>query len=166
MMDNLFGSEELPNQEVYEAAHSVVYDYTEKKRCKIDVVAAELGTTKNTLYRQLNPNDTLMPISIDRVIGITKLTGDMRILEAVARMFDMVVIPRKTAETDIKDINLLVDKANMENSDVFREVKQAIEDGVIDPEERKRILKEIDEAQTANAKLKDTVLHIAIREDD
>ncbi|DAB40787.1 MAG TPA: hypothetical protein CFH81_00325 [Sulfurovum sp. UBA12169] len=166
MMNDIFESGELPTMEVYEAAHSVVFDYMEKKRCKIDVVAADLGTTKNVLYRQLNPDDTLMPLSIDRCIAITRLTGDMRILEAFAKVFDMVAVKRKTAEADIKDINLLVDRANMENSDVFRVIKNAIEDGAIDGKEREKILKEIDEAQVANAKLKDTVLHIAVRDLD
>ncbi|MFY4767480.1 phage regulatory CII family protein [Aliarcobacter butzleri] len=164
MLNDIFDTDELPNHKVYEAAQKVVADYMEKIRCKIDVVAAELGTTTGVLYRQLNPKDTTMPLSIDRVMAITKLTGDNRILEEVAREFELIVIKRRCEKARAADLNVLVDKANIENSDVFRVVKSAIEDGKIDKEDKEKILKEIDEAQVANAELKDRVLHLALEE--
>lgn len=167
MLDKLFGKDEIPNYSIYEVAHEVVWDYMKKKGIdKIDPVAAKLGTTSGVLYRRLNPDDTTMPLSMDSVIAITHLTGDMRILEAMAKPFDRILICKKKAQTNTSDVNLLVDKANMENADVFRVVKQAIADNKITPEEREEILKEIDEAQKANAELKDTVLHIAIEENN
>lgn len=164
MIDSIFDTDELPNASVYETAHTVVGDYMKKRNCKIDLVAAELGTTTGVLYRQLNPKDTQMPLSIDRVMAICKLTNDFRILEVIANEFGMVQIPKKKAEAKASDINLLVDIASMENNDVFNVVKRAIADDVITPEEKKAILKEIDEAQKANAELKDLVLHTAIVE--
>lgn len=164
MLNNIFSADEMPNHKVYEAAQKVVSDYMEKHRCKIDVVAAELETTTGTLYRQLNPKDTLMPMSIDRIMAITRLAGDTRILEVIASDFDLVVIPKKHEKAKISDLNLLVDVANIENGDVFKEVKSAMADGVIDKPERERILKEIDEAQKANAALKDMVINIVIQE--
>jgi hypothetical protein len=161
MLNKIFDTDELPNFKVYEMAQIVVNDYMEKKRCKIHVVAAELETTTGTLYRLLNPKDTLMPLSIDRIIAITTLTKDNRILEAIAREFDMVLVPKKQVCATVQEINILVDDASIENSDVFRVVKTSISnDGKIDAKERDQILKEIDEAQIANAKLKDMVLHI------
>lgn len=164
MLNSIFDTDELPNHKVYEAAQKVVADYMEKIRCKIDVVAAELGTTTGVLYRQLNPKDTTMPLSIDRVMAITKLTGDNRILEEIAREFELIVIKRRCEKARAADLNVLVDKANIENSDVFRVVKSAIEDGKIDKEDKEKIIKEIDEAQVANAELKDRVLHLALEE--
>lgn len=164
MLNDIFDTDELPNHKVYEAAQKVVADYMEKIRCKIDVVAAELGTTTGVLYRQLNPKDTTMPLSIDRVMAITKLTCDNRILEEIAREFELIVIKRRCEKARAADLNVLVDKANIENSDVFRVVKSAIEDGKIDKEDKEKILKEIDEAQVANAELKDRVLHLALEE--
>lgn len=164
MIDTLFDTDELPNAKVYETAHNVVSDYMNKKHCKINVVAAELGTTTGVLYRQLNPKDTQMPLSIDRVMAICKLTNDFRILEVVANEFGMVTVQKKQAQAKVSDINLLVDIASMENNDVFNVVKRAIADDVITPQEREAILKEIDEAQKANAELKDLVLHTAIVE--
>ncbi len=164
MIDKIFDTDELPNHKVYEMAHKVVADYMEAKRCKIDVVASELNTTKGTLYRQLNPNDTQMPLSIDRIMAICKLTGDYRILEVVGSEFDLLVIPKHEEVAKISDVNLLVDMANIENNDVFRVVKLAMADNVITPEEREAILKEIEEAEKANAELKDLVLHTAVSE--
>lgn len=164
MLDDIFGSDELPNYKLYEVAQEVVSDYMENKHCKIDKVAADIGTTTGVLYRRLNPKDTTMPLSIDSIISITHLTKDKRIIEAICNEFDSVMICKKHAKVKATDINLLVDMANIENADVFREVKKSIADGVITEDERKRILKEIDEAEKANAELKDTVLQLAIDE--
>jgi hypothetical protein len=164
MLDKIFDTDELPNVKVYEVAHLVVSDYMDKHNCKIDVVAAELGTTTGVLYRQLNQKDTQMTLSIDRIMSICKLTQDFRILEVVSSEFELMIIPKHTDEAKTSDINLLVDMASIENNDVFRVVKQAIADGVITPEEKAAILKEIEEAETANAELKDLVLHTAIKQ--
>ncbi len=164
MLDDIFGENEEPIDEVYKVAQKVIKDYMDKTCKKIDYVARELGTTQGYLRKQLDPNQPDRPLSIDRIISISKLTNDMRILEEIAREFDMVLVPRKNEVANINEINTMVDMANIENSDVFRVVKQSMADGIIDKDERKKILKEIDEAQIANAKLKDRVLHIAIKD--
>lgn len=163
MLDRLFDTDEIPNYKVYEIAHQVVSDYMELKRCKIDLVATELGTTTGVLYRQLNPKDTQMPLSIDRIIAITRLTKDHRIIEEINKEFDLIAIPRVFENAKLSDINLLVDIANIENNDVFKITKMSIANGVISSEEQEAILKEIDEAQKANAQLKDMFLHIVIK---
>lgn len=163
MLDRLFDTDEIPNYKVYEIAHQVVSDYMESKRCKIDLVATELGTTTGVLYRQLNPKDTQMPLSIDRIIAITRLTKDHRIIEEINKEFDLIAIPRVCENANLSDINLLVDIANIENNDVFKITKMSIANGVISSEEQAAILKEIDEAQKANAQLKDMVMHIVIK---
>jgi len=161
MLDEMFEDEQLPNVKVYEMAQTVVRDFMEKEHKKIDYVAQKLGTTRGYLYASLDPKQTHKPLSIDRIMDITRLTGDNRIIEVIANEFDLVAVCKYKGEAKIKDISLLVDMANMENSDVFRVVKLAIADNVITKEERESILKEIDEAQRANAELKDLVLHTA-----
>lgn len=166
MLNNIFDVEDMPNHKIYETCQMVIQDYMERKHCKIGLVAAELETTTGVLYRQLNPKDYQMSLSIDRIVAITKLTGDTRIIEVLANEFDQVLVCKKKAQAKTSDINLLVDVANLENADVFRAVKIAIADNIITEDERNAILKEIDEAQKANAELKDTVLHIAIKENN
>jgi hypothetical protein len=164
MLDDIFGENEVPIDEVYKIAQKVIKDYMDKQNKKIDYVAQELGTTPGYLRKQIDPNQSDRPLSIDRILSITRLTGDKRILERIALEFDMVLIPRTQATSSINEINTLVDMANIENGDVFREIKLAIADGIVDKEEQKRILKEIDEAQIANAKLKDRVLHMCSKD--
>lgn len=131
---------------------------------EFDDIANELGTNGGTLKNKLKPSLNTHDIGLTEFIHLIEMTGDYSALEHIANHFDMVLICKKQAEAKTSDLNLLVDKANMENADVFSTVKRAIEDGVITEDERGAILKEIDEAQKANAELKDTVLHIAIKE--
>ena len=148
MLNNLFDADELPNFKIYETAQNVVNDYKEKKCIKIDVVAAELETTRNVLYRQLNPSDTSMPLSADRIIAITKLTKDNRIIEALNNEFNLVGIAKeqtKVSNTDIKDLAII---AQLECNDVFNVVIEATKDNKITKEEQKNILKEIDDDPT------------------
>ena len=159
MLNDIFASEELPNFKIYEVAHKVVSDYMEKRRCKIDLVASELETTTGVLYRQLNPKDTQMPLSIDRIIAITKLTNDKRIIEEINKEFDLVSVPIVKENSTISNINILVDIANIENNDVFKIIKKAVEDEIITDDEKNEILKEIYEAQKANTILKEGVLN-------
>ena len=158
MLNDIFASDELPNFKIYEVAHKVVADYMEKKRCKIDLVASELETTTGVLYRQLNPKDTQMPLSIDRIIAITKLTNDKRIIEEINKEFNLITIPETSYKSTSRDLNILVDISNIENNDVFKIIKKAVEDEKITVSEKEEILKEIYEAEKANAILKDGVL--------
>ena len=164
MLDQIFSTDEIPNYKVYEIAHKVVADYMLKRNCKIDLVASELGTTTGVLYRQLNPKDTQMPLSIDRIISITKLTDDKRIIEEINKEFDLVSVPIVKENSTISNINILVDIANIENNDVFKIIKKVLEDDKITIAEKEEVLKEIYEAEKANAILKDSVMHIKLKD--
>jgi len=128
-------------------------------------VAHELGMSEGVLSNKLKPSMDHSDLTLTEFIHFLELTGDMSALEHIAEKFEMVVIPKKQERANVSDINLLVDIANMENSDVFRVVKESIADKVITQEEQEAILKEIEEAQKANAQLKDMVLHLAIQEE-
>jgi len=162
MLDGLFGTDELPNQHVYEVAQMVVKEYMDEHHVKIDHVASLLGTTKGYLYAGLDPSQTTKPLSIDRIIAITKLTGDNSILDAVVKQFDLILVNKIEAQASVLDLNVLVDRASIENNDVFREAKVDLSDGVIDAEEKKRIIKELDEADKANAELRSRVMSIEV----
>jgi len=129
-------------------------------------VANELGMSHGTLNSKLKPAKDHNDFTLTEFIHFLELTGDYASLEYIASQFDMVLVPKKQSEAKTSDINLLVDMANIENSDVFRVVKMAISDDVITQEERESILKEIEEAQKANAELKDLVLHLATQEEE
>jgi cyanate lyase len=123
--------------------------------------ANELGLTEGTLSNKLKPAKAENDMTLSEYIHFLELTGDLTSLEYIAGLFDMVLVPKSVEKASVADINLLVDMANIENSDVFRVVKEAMADGIIDEAEQKAILKEIEDAQKANARLKDMVLHLA-----
>ena len=128
-----------------------------------DNAAIMLSTALNyTTYNPASPK----PLNIDHLYVLLNELGEDRniILDGLAAEFDMVLVPKTISPAKFSDINLLVDMANIENSDVFRVVKEAMSDGVISKNEKASILKEIEEAQKANAVLKDKVLHLASKE--
>jgi len=102
------------------------------------------------------------PLTVDHLLVLLDELGEDRsiIIDGLLKQYDLIAVHKKQAQAKASDINLLVDVANMENSDVFRVVKESIADGIITQEEKEKILKEIEEAQKANAQLKDIVLHL------
>lgn len=142
MLDDIFGQEELPNLEIYKAAQRVVKDYMDKNAKKIEWVAEKLGTTKGYLYAQLEPARTDKPLSVDRVIALTELTGDMRIIEEMAKKFGYTlckpdVQPGKKADA----IDLAIKTLQLEalHGELASDVEDAIQDGVVDENEKKRV---------------------------
>ena len=126
--------------------------------------AIMLSTALNyTTYNPASPKS----LSVDHLFMLLNELGEHRniIIDGILKEFDLVSVKRKNEHANVSDINLLVDIANMENSDVFRVVKESIADKVITQEEQEAILKEIEEAQKANAQLKDLVLHLATQEE-
>jgi len=126
--------------------------------------ANELGLTEGTLANKLKPAKAENDMTLSEFIHFLELTGDLSALEYIAGLFEMVLVKKSIEKANVADINLLVDISNMENADVFRVVKKSMSDGVIDEDEKASILKEIEEAQRANARLKDLVLHLASKE--
>ena len=126
--------------------------------------AIMLSTALNyTTYNPASPK----PLNIDHLYVLLNELGEDRniIIDGLLKEFGLVAVKRKDEHADVADINLLVDLANIENSDVFRVVKNSMSDGIIDENERAAILKEIEEAEKANAQLKDMVLHLATKKD-
>lgn len=128
-------------------------------------VAYELGLQPGTLQNKLKPSYALGDLTLSEFMHFLSLTGDYAALEYIANKFDLMLIPKKKAKTDSNDINKLVDMASIENSDVFKIVKMAISDDVITPEEKELILKEIEEAERANAQLRDKIEHLMLKEE-
>ena len=125
-------------------------------------VAHELGLSKGTLENKLKPSDTIHDMSLTEFTHFLELTGDYAALEHIANKFDFMMLRKKESNATVKDINALADKANIENNDVFKSIKNAIEDGVITEAEQAVILKEIDEAEKATAEFKESILNLNI----
>ncbi len=142
MIDDIFGGEELPNEEVYRMAQRVVKDWMEREHKKIEWVAAQLGTTKGYLYASLDPNQTHKPLSIDRAIKISQLSGDFRVFEVILRNFGLIMTKAEITEQEKADAMAAVSKTldlDAAHGDLAGTLKDAIADGVIDDSERKAI---------------------------
>lgn len=161
-LSKLFDCEELPNFKIYETSHKVVQEYMDKNNVKIDVVAAELETSKSVLYRQLNPSDTAMPISADRIIAITKLTNNIKIIECMANEFGYVLCkPESVTPNSISEANAVLNMYLQISTDMGRlssEITKGMEDGIIDHGEKDGIISAIRKARTKLAVLEQTLL--------
>ena len=144
MIDDIFGGEELPNEEIYRAAQGVVRRVMEKEGKKIEWVAAQLGTTKGYLYASLDPHQTHKPLSVDRTVAITELSGgDMAIVETMAKRFGYVLVKADTKCADEADaIGVAVKTLELEqlHGILAKVVKESVEDGKLDSEEVKKIV--------------------------
>lgn len=124
----------------------------------------QLGTYLNyTTYNPAAPH----PLNIDHLCVLLDELGEDRhiVLDALVREYDLIIVPKKHTEIKTDDISRLVDKANIENSDVFRVTKTAIADNKITPQEREQILKEIEEAEKANGELREIIEHLKLKEE-
>lgn len=114
--------------------------------------ANEIGISGGTLQNKLKPSQD-MDLKLMEFIHILKITGDLNPLVYINNIFDLTAIPKVNGESTIKDINILVDNAQMNQNDVFYVAKKALEDGIIDAKERKDMILEIEKQQGATAKL-------------
>ena len=159
MLDDLFESEHIPVERIYRAAQAVVKRLMERERKKIEWVAAQLGTTKGYLYASLDPHQTHKPLSVDRIIAITELGGDMGIVEEIAKHFGYTLCRPDVAPSKGDTIDVAVKTLEMESKhgELAGEVKEAIEDGVLDEDEKARIRDKAYELRKLAANLEEMV---------
>jgi hypothetical protein len=167
VLNKIFYDEnELPNVKVYETAQKVVFDFMNKQCKSIDFVASELGTTAGYLYPILNPKRIDKPLSMDRVIAITKLTKDNRIIEAINSEFNLISVSKDRFEK-VSNISLqeMLIQVNIECADVFKKGMEAIADGKVTRQEQKKLLIEIEEEQQKMEELKQALLNCELVEE-
>lgn len=136
LLDEIFGGDPLPFRTVYEAAQMVVRDYMESQNCKIGKVAELLGTTDGHLYAVLDPKQTHKPLSVDRVIELTALTGDHRIIDAIKEASN---VSDENVECSVTDIMMVGLKIQSHTGSLSETLFEAVKDGEIDEKERDRI---------------------------
>ena len=136
ILDEIFGGDPLPFRTVYESAQLVVRDYMEVNNCKISKVAELLGTTDGHLYSVLDPKQTHKPLSVDRVIELTALTGDTRIIDAIR---EASKIPEVSVECNITGIVMATLKVQSHTGSLSETLFEAVKDGEIDDKEREKI---------------------------
>ena len=137
-LESIFESNAIPFRNVYEAAQNVVQDYMTKENVSIEAVASALGTTKGYLYGLLDPKQDTKALSVDRVIELSVLTGDSRIIDV---MKETAKIKEDENETDICALGNLTMQVQVHTGALSSTVIEAVEDGEIDEIEKKNIRK-------------------------
>lgn len=135
-LDEIFGGDPLPFRHVYETAQIVVRDYMAEHNCKIESVAEQLGTTANHLYNVLDPKQTHRPLSVDRAIEITALTGDYRIIDAIR---EASKVSDEDREHNVTEIMMATLKIQAHTGSLSETLFDAVSDGEVDKKERERI---------------------------
>lgn len=119
-----------------------------------DDIANELGISGATLDSKLKPAKIDNDLTLSEADHFIDISGDVAELEYRANKHGYTLIKKNNDVSSILDISNLADKACFENNDVFKAIKISAADGAIDKEEIELILKEIEEAESANAILR------------
>lgn len=136
VLDEIFGGDPLPFRTVYESAQLVVRDWMEANNCKIGKVAELLGTTDGHLYSVLDPKQTHKPLSVDRVIELTALTGDHRIIDAIR---EASKVSNEDEDHNVTEIMMATLKIQAHTGSLSETLFDAVSDGEVDEKERERI---------------------------
>lgn len=129
----------MPGLTLKDVLHLVVHE----SKIPARQLAEELGLSYSMLMNCANPELPEFNIRAQKIIPLTKLTGDYRLIDfiegAVGRVaFSLPEIPAK----DVK-LDKLIAESVKEFGDVLQEVGSALSDGRIDRIELKRCEKEI-----------------------
>ncbi|WP_421185611.1 phage regulatory CII family protein [Aeromonas enteropelogenes] len=114
--------------------------YQLSRRYNITDLARLMGSKRpTTLNNKFNPQCEDHHLTLSEAMAVTELTGDNAILQAwaLARGHALVALPNSTvAEEELADQVMLV---GVVVAAVFGELREARQDGVIDPIERQNI---------------------------
>lgn len=115
--------------------------------------ANEIGLCQGTLEQKLKPSAPL-DFTVSEITHLMDLSGDYSPLEYLASKYDFTLVKKDCCKKSIAELTALVDRVMMEGQDIFRVAKIALDDGSLSDDEKESILKEIDEADKANAELR------------
>lgn len=107
-------------------------------------VANELGLAPGTLKNKVTPSYAEGDITLTEYIHLLELMPDFESLEYIAKEFDFILIKNVDTEPTDQDINTLVDKLSIENAKAFKIIKEALEQGGIDADEKAASLREVE----------------------
>jgi len=116
---------------VDDAAYATVHDYPGGS----ESLAPRVGMSGALLRNKVNPNNdrnALMLSDASRLMGVT---GDLRILHALAAEHDCMVVPASGSASDPATLVDLIMERGEREGEFARAVREALSDGVISPRE-------------------------------
>jgi len=152
---NEYTENKLPKiAELYRLITRTISLDKKKSGLNFEDFANEIGLCSGTLRNKLKPSDTIHDLTLMEFINILGTTGDYSSLEFIASHFNKMVIDKNVSLCGAKRLNNLADEAIVDESDVFRTIKSALTDSIIDEQEKQQILKELDKADSTNASIR------------
>ncbi|MBL4730769.1 MAG: phage regulatory CII family protein [Sulfurimonas sp.] len=121
---------------------------------KLEDVAHELGLAKGTLENKLKPSSD-NDFTVSEFIHFMELIGNYDALQYLAGQFDLTLIENAKTKSSCCEINTLVDSLSIENSDVFKTAKAALQNGEISSIEKFNLQKEIQDVITVATQLQE-----------
>ena len=124
---------------------STIYDLLDAaaKRYPIKALCDKVDKSESTLRGELNrqPGHKL---GLSTAINIAQITGDLSAFDAVEEMFERVAffIPKPEPGDTIKNVMSLISSLAREFAQDMEALARALDDGVINPAEARRCLKE------------------------
>ncbi len=118
-------------------------------------IAAVMGIPYPTLAEQVNP-DQIKKFGAGDLPLFIKAADDNRLIEYLCNQRDLVAVPisKRGESLDQKDLLNHLAGITRETGEASAVVAESLADGVIDSKERKKCLKEIEDAISALAKLR------------
>ncbi|MFT6658848.1 phage regulatory CII family protein [Maritalea sp.] len=103
-----------------------------------------------------NPNQASM-MPIDVVAELMRESGDVRIVQTLARMVGHEVVALPQLPARFADLQMALGRTSKEVGEVFTRIGESLSDGTFDKGERQATINEIDEAIGALVALKQVV---------
>lgn len=132
-------------QDVDDAAYRIGHSYPGR----VPALAVRMGVNADTLGKKLNPNCETHRLSVADAVHLQVAAGRNDILYAMAGALDHVCIHMPDASAD--QVGMRLAKVGAEVGDVFRVAQQVMEDGKLEPHERRQLREQIAEAISALA---------------
>jgi hypothetical protein len=116
--------------DVFEIAQAVAREYVDQATgaASVPALAAKMGMPAGTLYNKLNPHEsTHHKLTLQDVIQITAITGDLRLLKALAQTLGCVCFPVPNLH-HVSDEALLelINNVGAEGGDFYRAINVAL----------------------------------------
>ena len=125
---------------VLDAAYAIGHDYPGGARA----LGPRLGMTGKMLANKLNPFDVNHKVMLSEAMQMQVLTGDHRILMAMADELGYVAIPAPGCVSD-DDVSHALAAMCAEFGDYLRKVDESMRDGKVTSSERRGLEKELAE---------------------
>ncbi len=129
---------------VLDAAYAIGHDYPGGAHA----LGPRLGMTGKMLANKLNPTDLLHKVTLSEAMQMQALTGDHRILMAMADELGYVAIPAPGCVSD-DDVSHALATMCAEFGDYLRKVDESMRDGRVTTTERRGLERELAQMMAA-----------------